>query len=70
MNTSEIINEINRMPISKRMYVIEMAIHSIRKIENEDKLIEASNLLLSDYSNDKNLTAFTDLDFEDFYETK
>lgn len=70
METSEILNEINSMSISNRMYIIEMAIRSIRNAENVGNLTEAANLLYSDYSNDKNLTTFTDLDFEDFYETK
>jgi hypothetical protein len=30
----------------------------------------AANLLYSDYANDKELTAFTALDYENFYETK
>ena len=31
---------------------------------------KAADVLLSDYKSDSDLTAFTNLDFEDFYETK
>jgi hypothetical protein len=31
---------------------------------------KAANALFSDYSSDNELTTFTNLDFEDFYETK
>jgi hypothetical protein len=30
----------------------------------------AAEALLSDYKTDKDLTAFTNIDFEDFYETR
>ncbi len=70
METNELIKEIKRLPLSKRIYVIEQAIHSIREQEEKKQMKRAVNLLLDDYRSDKNLTAFTTLDFEDFYETK
>lgn len=70
MTTNEIIKEIQKLPIQRRIYVIEKAIRSIRKLEEKNQLKEAANALLNDYKADKELTAFTDLDFEDFYETR
>ena len=58
------------MPISKRIYVAEKTIQSIRTQEDKSVMKEAADLLYSDYKTDKNLTAFTNLDFVDFYETK
>jgi len=70
MKTSEIIKEIERLPIRKRIYVIEKTIHNIGKQEDKDLLTKAANALYTDYKTDKELTAFTNLDFEEFYEAR
>jgi hypothetical protein len=70
MRTNEILKEIKRLPVRKRIYLIEKAIHSIREQEEKDQMKKAVDKLYSDYTNDKELTAFTDIDFEDFYETR
>lgn len=64
------IKEIQRLPIQKRMFVIEKTIHSLRKQENSSEMKKAANTLFSDYMTDKELVVFTNLDFEDFYETR
>ena len=70
MQVLEIIQEIQRLPITKRFYVVEETIKSIKKEEMSHKMELAANELYNDYATDKNLTAFTSLDFEHFYETK
>jgi len=70
MKTSEIIKEIERLPIRKRMYVIEKIIHSIGKQEDKNLMTKAARVLSVDYNNDKELTAFTTLDYETFYEAR
>ena len=70
MQTLEIIQEIQRLPITKRFYVVEETIKSIKKEEMSHQMELAANELYNDYATDKNLTAFTSLDFEHFYETK
>jgi len=70
MRTNEIIREIKRLPISKRIYVVEKAIQSIRTQEDKYVMKKAADLLYTDYNTDNELTAFTNLDFVDFYETK
>ena len=70
MRTDEIIKEIQKLPVHKRIYVIEKTIHSIRKQDDSDQLKKAADKLLIDYQSDKELTAFTSIDYEDFYETK
>ena len=42
----------------------------IRKQEDEDQMKKAADDLYEDYLTDKELTAFTNLDFENFYETR
>lgn len=70
MRTSEIIQELQDLPFQKRIYVIEKVIQSIRKQETVNAMNVAAETLRSDYETDKELTAFTDLDFEHFYEAK
>jgi len=70
MRTLEIIKEIERLPMQKQIYVIEKTIHLIRKQEDINQMSKASNLLLSDYKSDRELTAFTNLDCDDFYEAR
>jgi len=70
MRTNEILKEIQRLPIQKRIYVIEKTIHSIRKQEDTNQIKKAVDTLFNDYKSDKEMTAFTNLDFEDFYEAR
>ena len=70
MRTSEIIKEIQRLPVQKRIFVIEKTIHSLRKHEDTNQLKKAADNLYSDYKSDKKLVTFTNLDFEDFYEAR
>ncbi|HEY4327914.1 MAG TPA: hypothetical protein VGN20_28280 [Mucilaginibacter sp.] len=70
MGTSEIISEINKLPVSQRLTLIELTIKKIREEEKKDQLSVAAEMLFNDYSNDPELTAFTNLDHEDFYEAK
>jgi len=70
MNTNEIIKEIKRLSIPKRIYVIEKTVHSIRKNENLNQMKKAADALSIDYKSNNELTAFSTIDFEDFYETR
>jgi hypothetical protein len=70
METLEILQEIQRLPLNKRFYVVEETIKSIKKEEIGNQMELAAKELYNEYATDKNLTAFTSLDFEQFYETK
>ena len=70
MTTASIINEINSLPLMKRMLIIEKALQSIRAAKNKESLTRAANKLRNDYNEDKELTIFTNLDFADFYEAR
>ena len=70
MRTSDIIKEIERLPLKKRMIVVEKAIKSIKDAESRSKIEIAANKLVENYKNDTELTAFNEIDFEDFYEAK
>lgn len=64
MRTDEIIKEIQQLPLQKRIYVIEEIIRSIRRQSEKNQMEIAAESLYEDYRNDKNLTAFTDIDFD------
>jgi hypothetical protein len=70
MQINEIIKEIKRLPLTKRFYVVEETIKSIKNDEIKNQMKLAADKLYNDYTNDKELTIFTSLDFENFYETK
>jgi hypothetical protein len=70
MITKELMKEIQKLPIQKRMYVMGRSMHLIRKQEEEDLMKKAADPLYEDYLTDKNLTEFTNFDFEHFYETR
>ncbi|MFA6401657.1 MAG: hypothetical protein WCX31_08535 [Salinivirgaceae bacterium] len=70
MRTNELIKEIQRLPIQKRMFVIEKTIHSLRKDEENLQMKKAADFLYIDDVSDKELIAFTHLDFENFYEAR
>lgn len=70
MQTIDLIREIQRLPLTKRLHIVEETIKSIKKEEMQHQMELAANELYDDYANDKELTAFTSLDFDNFYETK
>ncbi len=70
MQTIDIIQEIQRLPITDKFYVVEETIKAIKKEEMKHQLEKAVDELYDDYANDKELTAFTALDFEHFYEAR
>ena len=69
IQTTDIMQNISRLPVSQRMLIVEYIIRSIR-YEEQQPLEKAAERLYKDYLNDKELTVFTQLDCEDFYETR
>jgi len=70
METATIIHEIDNLPAYKRMFIVEQIIRSIRLNGQERTLETAADCLYADYNNDEELTVFTQLDCEDFYEPR
>jgi hypothetical protein len=69
MKTTELIKEIQKLPVRKRIYVIERTIRLLRKQEEANQMEIAAESLYEDYKDNKELTAFTNIDFENFYLT-
>ena len=71
MTATQIVSEINKLTVSERILVIENTLKNLRFQSKETlSMKKAAKLLLNDYLNDSELTAFTSLDYVDFYETK
>ena len=68
MGTKEIINAIKKLPVNKRMLIIERTLRTIRVSETRKKMTDAADALYEDYYENKELTEFTLLDCESFYE--
>ncbi len=70
MKTRELIDEIQKLPMKKRIYVIERTMHIMRKQEEEVQMKKAADSLYHDYLTNAELTVMTNLDFENFYEAR
>lgn len=70
MQPADIIHEIQRLPLNKKFYVVEETLKAIKKEELDHQMEAAAAELYNDYTTDKELTAFTGLDLEHFYEAK
>ena len=70
MSTQEIINELNKLPLQDRLLIIEKTLEIIRSTELDQQLSNAAETMSSEYKSNKELTAFTTLDLEDFYEAR
>ena len=70
MQTAQLMQEIFKLPLDKKFFVVEQTLKSIKSEEGNKHLAIAAEVMYDDYTNDKELTAFTILDFENFYEAR
>ncbi len=71
MQAKLLLNQIYNLPFEEKLFLIEKTIQSIKKqIPKQSSLGKAAKLLLSEYQNNKELTVFTGIDHEDFYEAR
>ena len=77
MIKKEIIESLLKLSVAERLMILDEIVHSIRKEFEENtstsdksdikaQLLRASETLLKDYTEDRELTAFSSLDGEDF----
>ena len=69
MTTEHIIHELEKLSLAEKLLVIEHTLKSIRT-QKQSSLKTAVESLYNDYKNDEELTVFTHLDNEPFYETR
>jgi hypothetical protein len=70
METQEILRVIKKLPVDKQMLIIEKTLKTLRENDIKKKMTDAADAMYSDYATNKELTEFTVLDCESFYETK
>lgn len=59
MELKTIVKEIQRLPLSKRFFVMEETLKSIKKEELNHQAEKAVDVLYDDYTNDKELTTIS-----------
>lgn len=69
MTPTSILRELKRLSLTDKLFVIERTLKSIRT-DKEKRLKAAVDSLYEDYKSDPDLTDFTQLDTESFYEAK
>ena len=70
MSTQDIINEINNLPLKERLMIIKKAIESIKDAEISQQLHLAGEEMQAEYKRNKELTSFTSIDMDPFYEPR
>ena len=70
MQNIDLLEQIKRLRVSQQLFLIEETLKFIQKEEAGHQMELAANVLYNDYVNDIELTVFTLLDLEEFYETK
>jgi hypothetical protein len=71
MSTKQIVDEIEKLPLDERLKLMQVMVMRIaREKEQSGGLSGGAKALLNDYENDKELTVFTLLDKESFYEAR
>lgn len=64
-----IVEEINKLPIREKLLLVEKTLKAIRK-EKENASDNAVQALYDEYVTNTELTSFTKLDAESFYEAR
>lgn len=70
METKTILEQIDKLPTDEKMLIIEQTIKNIRQKEKKEKMKKAVSELREEYKSNKELTIFTDIDLDNFYETR
>ena len=69
MTASAIIKEITKLPLTEQLLLVEKTLKAIRE-QKAHSLDNAVKALYKDYTSDNELTIFTKLDAESFYEAR
>lgn len=70
METKELKKEIGRMSSREKIELVEYIIKSIKEQQNRERLEAAAEELQEEYEKNEELTAFTSIDTDDFYEPR
>jgi hypothetical protein len=73
MTCSEIVHEIRQLPVAQQVEVHQALtglLNECKPGQSANDIAAAARALRDDYANDRELTAFTSLDSEDFHATQ
>ncbi|MFA5010612.1 MAG: hypothetical protein WC644_01545 [Ignavibacteria bacterium] len=70
METKLILKQIGKLPFEDKMLIIEKTLKFIREKEVKERITKAVSEMINEYKSNKELTAFTEIDFENFYEAR
>ena len=67
MSTSDILKEIHQLPLNERLFIIERALIDLLQYNYRQQMTIAAEALENEYKINSDLTAFSNLHWEDFY---
>lgn len=70
MSTTDILKEIGQLPLTEKLFIIERALKDVLRYNYEQQMTVVAEALENEYKTNTELTAFSNLDIEDFYEAK
>ncbi|MBZ0207148.1 MAG: hypothetical protein K8H89_12545 [Flavobacteriales bacterium] len=70
MSTKDLIIAIERLPVAIRMQLLEETLRGLRRDQNREAMSKAASALEVDYRKGGDLTAFTAIDLDSFYEAR
>jgi hypothetical protein len=70
MGTKELIAEIERLSVAEKNRVLEAALRSMREKDLKHSVSVAAEAMEHEYRTNKQLTEFTDIDLDAFYEVR
>lgn len=70
MSTKELIAEIERLPVTKRLHLLEETLRGLRKDQTRQAMSKAAKALEGAYRKGGDLKAFTAIDLDNFYEAR
>jgi hypothetical protein len=70
MSTKELIAEIERLPMTKRIQLLEETLRGLRKDQTRLAMTKAAKALEAAYRKGGDLTAFTAIDLDTFSEAR
>jgi hypothetical protein len=70
MSATEILEKMNQLSTTERLFVIEKALKSLIDSNLSEQMTLAAESMENEYKTNAELTSFSNLDFEDFYEAK
>lgn len=70
METTELKKEIGKMSSREKIELVEYIIKSIKEQQNRERLEATAEELQEEYEKNEELTAFTSIDTDDFYEPR